>query len=516
MKYAVDSMKMKSMDDYTTSELGIPAMELMERAAQALVACMRQRITTTDRIIAICGTGNNGGDGVAACRLLHQQGYMAAICLIGEEAKYTDQMRKQLKLAEAAGVVIENCDRLSEYNIIIDAIFGVGLSKPVMGEQEAMIRRINEQKAIVYAVDIPSGISADHGRIMNVAVKADVTVTFGQNKIGLLLYPGAEYAGSVMVADIGFPDAALCQVRPDTFYFEPEDIRRLPKREKYSHKGTYGKVLIIAGSKGMCGAALLSARAAYRSGAGLVKVLTAECNRIILQTALPEALFAAYDEDLDADEKQQRLLAELAWASVIVIGPGIGQSRTAVELVDTVLHKAKAPVIVDADAINILAGKLNSMEKNQPAADVRQRLNRLEELLGEQTILTPHLMELSRLAGIKVEDLACNLLDTARQCSYHSKLIYVIKDARTIVTELECLYINVSGNPGMATGGSGDVLSGMIAAFLAQGIKAFDAACLGVYVHGLSGDAAAKEKGTFSLMAGDIAGAIEKVLINLE
>ena len=517
MKYSVDSMGMKCIDDYTINELGIPAMELMERAATALVERMLLRIKKTDRILSVCGPGNNGGDGVAAARLLKLKGYTVAIAFLGEEQKCSAQMKAQLLKAEDLNIPFENCNKLTEYNVIIDAIFGVGLAREVTGPYDAAIRLINEGNHLVFAVDIPTGVNADNGRVMNVAVRADETVTFGHCKHGLLLYPGTEYAGIVSVADIGFPEEATIQAKPDTFYYDEKDLLRLPARKKYSNKGTYGRVLIIAGSKGSAGAAGLSARAAYRSGAGLVKILSSEHNRIILQSFVPEALFSSYDEkSLDADEKQQKLLADLDWASVIAVGPGLGTGDTAAELLETVIRKAKVPILLDADAINLVARKLDQQALVGKSGDLQERLHRLAELLPQRTILTPHLLELSRLIGIPVENITHNLIDTVLQCSYNNNLIYVAKDARTIVSCREGRYINVSGNPGMATGGSGDVLTGMIAAFVAQGMEPFDAACLGVYIHGLSGDEAAKRKGTYSMMAGDIVDSIEKVLINPE
>ena len=518
MRYAVDSKKMKQIDDYTTGNLKIPAMDLMERAANKLVEIMQQRITKRDRILAVCGPGNNGGDGVAAGRILFMQGYQVAILFVVEESKCSKQMKAQLALATKLGVPQENRDKLTEYNIIIDALFGVGLSKPVCGVYEDIILLMQEHSAYIYAVDIPSGISADDGRISNVAVKAEETITFGHNKIGLLLYPGAEYAGKITVADIGFPEEATKHSRPDTFYYETDDLASLPIRKNYSHKGTYGKVLIIAGSKGMAGAAALSARAAYRSGAGLVKLLSSESNRIILQSQLPEALFAAYDtEGQNGDEKQQQLLADLAWATAVVIGPGLGQSSFSYELLETVISRAKVPLIIDADAITLLSKKIGEYRASSSLSDpeVTQRLVELSELLPEKTILTPHLMELSRLMGLSITEISDNLIDTARNCSYNSKLIYVVKDARSIVAETGRYYINVSGNHGMATGGSGDVLTGIIAALAAQGMEPYDAACLATYIHGLAGDAAATERGAYSMMASDIVSSIEKVLIKL-
>ncbi|MDF2611256.1 MAG: hypothetical protein K0R92_2730 [Lachnospiraceae bacterium] len=517
MKYAVDAERAKKIDDYTIEVTKVPAMELMERAAKEVVAVMKKRINKQDRILSVCGPGNNGGDGIAAGRILYLQGYHVAILFIGEEDKASEQSKAQLEIARNLGIPIENYNKLHEYNIIIDAIFGVGLTRAVTGVYEMIIRQINENDNLVFAVDIPSGISADYADVMNVAVKANYTITFGHVKQGILFYPGAEYAGEISVADIGFPESATKHAKPDAFYYEPEDLRRLPARKNYSNKGTYGKVLVIAGSKGMSGAAYLSAKAAYRSGAGLVKVLTASANRVILQTSLPEALYEPYDNiELVPQERNRKLMENLSWASVIVIGPGLGLSQTAQELLEMVINKAKVPVIIDADGITLLSKILDNRNMVLESQTTETRLKFLAELLQEQTVLTPHLKELSRLLGISVSEISNKLIDTARQCSYNNNLVYAIKDARTIVSQNQDRYVNVSGNNGMATGGSGDVLTGIIAALIAQGLLPFDATCLAVYIHGLAGDIAAKENGAYSMMASDIINSIEKVLNNIE
>jgi NAD(P)H-hydrate epimerase len=517
MKYAVDSEQAKIIDNFTVEVEKIPAMVLMERAAKEIVAVMKTRINKQDHILAVCGPGNNGGDGIAAGRILYLQGYHVAILFIGEEDKASQQLQTQLEIAKNLGVPIENYNKLHEYNIIIDAIFGVGLTRDVTGVYEMLIRQINEYDNLVFSVDIPSGISADHAKVMNVAIMADYTITFGHVKQGLLFYPGAEYAGEISVADIGFPESATRQAKPDVFYYEPEDLRRIPVRKNYSNKGTYGKVLVIAGSKGMSGAAYLSAKASYRSGAGLVKVLTASSNRVIIQSTLPEALYAAYDEEkLEPEERQQKLLENLSWASVIVIGPGLGQSQTALEILEVVINNAKVPVIIDADGITLLSKLLDRQNRMDQPKTLETRINTLAKLLQGNTVLTPHLKELSRLLGISVAEISNNLIDTARQCSYNSKLIYAIKDARTIVAQDQNRYVNISGNNGMATGGSGDVLTGIIAALIAQGMLPFDATCLAVYIHGLAGDIAAREKSAYSIMASDIIDSISKVLNKIE
>ena len=520
MRYAFNSQQMKMVDDYTIEVAGITALELMERAAAGLVAVMKTRITNSDRILAICGPGNNGGDGVAASRLLHLEGYQVAVLLLGDQKKRSLSMKRQLEMAENIGIVFEHRDRIPEYNILIDALFGVGLTREITGDYATVIDMMNLNQSYIYSVDIPSGISADTGKVLSHAVEADETVTFGYQKLGMLLYPGADYVGKVTLVDIGFSTQSEQLLKQKICYYESEDLIRLPKRYNYSNKGSYGKVLIIAGSNGMSGAAYLSAKAAYRSGAGLVKILTSHTNRIILQTLLPEALFAAYDQEMNNTIAIKYIQDALLWGSVIVIGPVIGRTELSSELLDIVIEEAKVPFILDADALQLLSSRIcvalnqqiTDLVTEQGWLDALKRIECLNKLLPENTILTPHLKELSSLLGLPVSYISNNLIDTARQCSYNSKLIFNIKDARSLVTGGLDMYINVTGNNGMATGGTGDVLTGIIAAFLAQGLQAYEAVCVASYIHGLAGDLAALEKGVYSLIASDVVDAIEKVI----
>ncbi|HHX12710.1 MAG TPA: NAD(P)H-hydrate epimerase, partial [Clostridiales bacterium] len=444
MYYAVDSYKMRSIDNYSIDELKIPSLVLMERAAYELTLIVKTNVKKSDSILVVCGSGNNGGDGIAAGRILFLQGYAVAILFIASEENCSEQTKRQLEIARNIGIPFENSNKLMEYNIIIDGIFGIGLSRPVEGEYAEIIKKINNSNLRVFSVDIPSGISADDGSIMNVAVKAEYTITFGWNKQGLLLYPGAEYAGKVIVTDIGFPEQALLQAKPNTFYYGREDLERLAIRKNNGHKGSFGKVLVVGGCKGMSGAAYLSAKAAYKTGAGLVKVFTEDAGRIILQTLLPEALFAAYD-DINISKDEEALSKELDWASVIVIGPGLGQSDLANSILWYTLKNSKVPLIIDGDAINLIAKKLDTISDN-----IDDRITWLSNNIGNQVILTPHLKELSRLISKSVEEISSQMIDTANQCSYNNNLIYTIKDARTIVTRSNDTYINVSGNNGMA------------------------------------------------------------------
>ena len=501
MKYIVDSDKMKNIDKYTMEVIKVPPLVLMERAAMEVAYKVKQAINKEDRILVVCGPGNNGADGVAAGRILFLQGYQVAILLLFEREKCSEQMKVQLTIAENLCISIDNSKKTYEYNIIIDALFGIGLSKPIEGRLAKIINEINESNQKVFSVDIPSGISADTGKVMNVAIKADYTITFGYMKHGLILYPGLEFAGEINVADIGFPKEALLSVKADTFYYTIEDLSLIPKRKRNGHKGTFGKVLVIAGSEGMSGAAYLSAKACLKMGAGMVKILSSQMNREILQTLLPEALFASYDTD-------KSISSSISWADVIVIGPGLGLSEKTEELLNAVINlKPKARLIIDADAINTLAARLDNDDETTVS-----RMELIADLLPTNSILTPHPMELSRLMGLSMADIQKNIIDIANQCSYNNELVYVMKDTRTIVTKSAQKYINSSGNNGMATAGSGDVLTGIIAGLVAQGMEAFEASCLGVYIHGLAGDVAKDKMSEYSLMAIDIADAIHDII----
>lgn len=487
MKYLVNGNQMKAIDNFSITEIGIPSMVLMEKAAMAVVKVMLAGIDRKNKILCICGAGNNGGDGIAVARILKQAGFQADVLFLGDLHRTTEEVKIQYKIAQSIGVIFVNNFEIGAYAIMVDAIFGIGLSREVQDREKEVIKLINSSRATIYAVDIPSGISASDGSVLGVGVKAAHTITFGLLKTGIVLYPGCEYAGKIHVKDIGFPEEAVRRVHPDKFIFEREDLHRLPVRENYSNKGTFGKVLVIAGSKNMGGACFLSAKAAYRSGAGLVKVLTAEANRSIMQTLLPEALFAAYDKEGD-------LLKQVQWATTIVIGPGLGISEETRRILDFVLNNTNVPMVIDADAINMLAGRKD---------------------LPPNIVLTPHLKEMSRFISRSIEDISSNLLEVAEQAA-GEEYVLVLKDARTIVAHKDQVYINISGNNGMATGGCGDVLTGIIAAFLAQGMERFEAAAMAVYVHGLSADAVAKKKGVYSLIASDIIEELPGVLNDQE
>lgn len=505
MKYLVSGSQMKEVDRYTIETIGIPSMVLMERAAYAVACEVLGHITTKDRIWAVCGTGNNGADGIAAARMLWLKGYSVSIILVGNKDHGTEEYQKQLSIAENLQMdIIESDDFIPGHcEVVIDAVFGVGLSREVGGSYRELLALLPGcGPRLVVAVDIPSGISADTGEVMGIALKADITVTFGYEKLGTVLYPGRDYSGRVIVADIGFPQNSYERTRakfPELYTYGPEDLSAVPARPAYSNKGTFGKVLIVAGSKNMSGAAYLSAMAAYRTGAGLVKIFTVEENRVILQESLPEAIITTYDpeEAYELTPAFQELLEEqCGWASVIVLGPGIGNGPYTKNLVETVLANAYVPIILDADGLNTIA-----------------RYPGLTSYFTENIIVTPHLGEMARLMDCTVENIRERLIPAAREYADRFGITCVLKDAVTVAAlKDQRTYVNSSGNSAMAKAGSGDVLTGIIAGLLALGLEEADAAAMGVYLHGCAGDLVREEKGEHGLLAGEMAGAVSQVM----
>ncbi|MDO4329922.1 MAG: NAD(P)H-hydrate dehydratase [Lachnospiraceae bacterium] len=509
MRALVTGAQMKAIDRTAIQEIGIPSLVLMERAAMAVVEEVKKRTQSQDDIIwCACGCGNNGADGVAAARMLHLAGYPVVIVFIGDREKGSREFQLQASIAEKLGIgLIEYGEFIpGSCDVLVDAVFGVGLSRSVEGEYREFLQMLEDAAPrLTVAVDMPSGISSDNGQILGTALRADVTVTFGWEKLGTVLFPGREYAGQVVIADIGFPQMAFDlaqQGSPDAvraFTFEPEDWKRLPVRRSYSNKGSFGKVLVVAGSKNMGGAAYLSALAAYRTGAGLVKILTVEENRSFLLTRLPEAILETYDADAFGEEPEdyrERFEQDCEWADAVVLGPGLGQEGYVRNLVEMILTAACTPVIVDADALNMIAA--NSY---------------LTAYYTENIIITPHLGEMARLTGKSIHEIQKNLIPAAQEYASHYGITCILKDAATAAALRDGrIYINTSGNSAMAKAGSGDVLTGILAALLAQGMDEMEGTVLGIYLHGAAGDWYRKKKGAYSMLAGELADCVADVL----
>lgn len=494
---------MKLLDQNTSGYFKVPELVLMEQAAMHFVwrLCdvLKETIEKKDaKGIVFCGLGNNGADGLAIARLLNEKGISTEVCkvnsLLNEKGATSASYQVQEEIYCTYGYPEQNniSEILStEYAFVIDAVFGIGLSRNLNAEYSHIVEIINETKGVKIAVDMPSGINSDDGQLMGIAVKCDHTITFSFGKLGQYLWPGCEYAGKTHVVDMGITQASWLDKKPTMASLEKSDLMLLPKRPAHSNKGSYGKLLIIAGSVNMAGAAVFAAKAAYRCGVGLVKVFTQEENRAILQENVPEALLSTYGNAL----KKEQLIADVNWADAIVIGPGLGQSGIAKELVEIVRASASVPVVWDADGLNILS-------------------NNTESLLLPHTeyIMTPHLGEFSRLTNNSISWIQNHLVESAIDFARTYDVICVLKDFRTVTANPYGLsYLNLSGNNGMATGGSGDVLAGIIGAKLAQGQRGMDAASFGVYIHGLAGDYAREKMGTHSIMASDIIDALKDV-----
>lgn len=504
MRYALTGGQMREVDRRTIREIGIPSMVLMERAAYALVEEIRGELRPSDRILVACGTGNNGADGVAAARMLALLGYGPAVVIGGDEERGSEEFKAQLSIArnldipvfEAEDFIPGRCD------VLIDAVFGVGLSRPLSGSYREFVQMLSElSPRLTAAVDVPTGIHSDSGQIMGMALKADVTVTFGYEKLGCLLYPGKEYCGRLVRADIGFPEKALDMGKAAgeayASFLTFEDLKTIPPRLPDANKGTYGKVLIAAGSKGMSGAAYFSALAAYRTGAGLCRIFTDEANRPALQQLIPEAVITSYDGGAAADDAGgfsdavERAVRE---ATVVVLGPGLGRSQRSRLLVKTILEQAFVPVVLDADGLNLVA-------ENPQFTDY----------FTENIIVTPHVGEMARLTGLTAEAIKADPVKAARDYAAAHGVTCVLKDAATVVADRDGrVFVNRSGCGAMAKAGSGDVLSGVIGGLLALGMSETEAAAMGVYLHGRAGEQAAKISGGHGLLAREICSYLAK------
>ena len=498
MQLWVNAAQMKAADQYTIQKLGVPSLELMEHAAQACVQVLEDEKVDLSHVCVVCGSGNNGGDGFAIARILQNNRYSVEIFCVGNPEHYTEETQEQMhRLQECGGKITYGMPQEDSYSVIIDAVFGVGLSRKVEGRYRQVIEQMNRMRGTKFAVDIPSGLSATTGCILGCAFKADYTVTFQLKKIGLELSQGRTMAGRVIVPDIGISTDSICEDQ-EIVRTAGKDIYRkmLPDRREDSNKGTYGRLLVIAGSKGMAGAAYLNAHAAYMTGAGLVRIYTSSDNREILQTLLPEAIITTYEE-----YNKEELLSLLTWADGVCIGSGLGMSRLSEKILKTVIEYVKVPCLIDADGLNLLA----------------ENKNYLNQMAERRFVITPHMKEMSRLTGISVEELKADRIQILKDFISRYRITCVLKDSRTLIaSEEKGIRMNLTGNSAMAKAGSGDVLAGVISGWMVQGKEAEDAAELGTYIHGLSGDLAKFEKGVYSVMARDLIEYISKALMKLE
>lgn len=500
MKYVLNADQMKASDSRMIQQIGIPSLVLMERAAQQCVEMIKQEMPDAHTALVVCGSGNNGGDGFAVARILYEEGVFVEAAFVGKLESRSYETETQMKILQKIGVPIVTELPDKEYDVIIDAVFGIGLCRRIEGRYANVIERMNQYQGYKVAVDIASGISADTGAILGCAFRADLTVTFAYAKAGQLYHPGADYTGKLTVRPIGIWNPELEQSSDVYYHFEQSDLKAyMPKRRPDSNKGTYGKVLVIAGSKGMSGAAYLAAKAAYVTGAGLVRIYTDESNRQILQQLLPEAVLTTYQSE--AEEAFGELQSLLDWADVVCMGSGIGRSQISEKLVKLVWKQNEKPCVLDADGLNIWSGFTEEERMEKKAV----------------YIFTPHMKEMERISGNSVAQIKENRKEILKNFVEKYDVYTALKDSRTLVTGAnKQIYMNISGNAAMAKAGAGDVLAGVITGIMAQGTAPYEAAALGVYLHGLGGDTARESKGAYSVLAQDIIEGISDVLRRIE
>lgn len=537
MQNLVTAQEMKAADKRTSEQFGIDSLVLMERAALSAKEILSKQFPRVNRFLLFCGVGNNGGDGLALARMLFLEQKEVEVVMVGDPAHCTSSCRRQLQTAKAYGVPVYTKETLPEdevlqekmerAEIVVDALLGVGVNRPIGEPMDRVIRAMNQRqrKTKCVSLDLPTGIHTDTGEVLGTAVRADLTITFAFQKLGLVRFPGCEFAGRVQLADAGITRESLMD--PVHFTYTKEEIQeKIPRRAESGNKGTFGKVLIIAGSHDMAGAALLCARGAYGVGTGMVKIVTCASNRVIVQTSLPEAMLLTYEaKDLkDAEEENggefdTRLADSIRWADSIVIGPGLSTGDTAEKLLESTIRCLKHTVsekvfLLDADALNLISEKEN--------------LRQLLKQCHIPTVLTPHLGELARLTESPVQTLKADPEQgTEKLRQAFDKTVLVCKDARTYVfpdlqSENPHIFVNTLGNDGMATAGSGDVLAGILGGICALAIRerrsvenpawCWKTVCLGVAIHGAAGDLAAGKFGKASMRAGDIADELPEVM----
>lgn len=509
--------QMRQIDDLAIKEYAMPGILLMERAAGAVAAEATRMLAQEELsgVLICCGPGNNGGDGLAAARHLHEAGISVRILLAADAEALADDALANYHMAEKWGIAIGFYEDsqgqlgiLESWHegrfLIIDALLGTGLSRPLSERLLRLIRWINHHPSPVLAVDIPSGVQGDTGEVMTLAVKAARTVSLGMPKVGNVSYPGAAYNGILSVADIGLPPQLLMKTPFAAQCLSVADLETLmPSRPVNAHKGTFGSLLVIAGSSGYTGAAMMAARGALFSGTGLVKIAVQESLNSIFEQALWETVTVPLKEGAFGGfctEGIRQMNEQIKAAQAVVAGPGWGKEQGWVEVLKSLLTHAECPMVLDADALNLLAGR-PSLLKNRRAP----------------VIITPHPGEMARLTGKRVEDINGNRLQTALEASEKWGVYVVLKGAGTVIASPDGqAVINSTGNEGMAKAGSGDVLAGVVGALLAQGMQAFQAAAAACWIHGKAGDVAAAVGGKRGMTAVDIMNALPEVYRRLE
>lgn len=492
----------READAFTIKEEGITSADLMERAAKAFTSWFENKFQPSEEVYVFCGPGNNGGDGLVVARLLHQRQYRVRVFLVGDTAKASPDFKINLErlsdeLAPTKVLATEEIPELGKSINIIDALFGTGLNRPVTGFFAEVIEKMNTSTACITAIDMPSGLYADSQTPADgTIVKADYTISFQLPKLAFFMPQHEDYVGEWHVVPIGLSEKFIASAKTDLYFVTHDYAQSLLKsRKQFSHKGLYGHALLLCGGFGKMGAAVLAARACLRSGVGLLTVQVPSAGYTVLQTAVPEAMTLA-----DKNRKHlSELPQELSKFNAIGIGSGLGTERATKTTIGQLLATSTHSLVIDADAINIIA----SSEKLKG------------QLPKNKVIFTPHPKEFERLVG-KSNNNYDRLQDMLEFCKEYKCYITLKGNNTAIGTPDGKLYFNTTGNPGMATGGTGDVLTGIITALVAQHYTLEEACILGVYVHGLAGDLALKEVGAIALTASDVIKFLPQAFLHLQ
>lgn len=497
----VTSAQMREIDKEALNSYKIPGIVLMENAGIKVFKHLMENGASYGKICFICGKGNNGGDGLAAARHLSFVNKDIVIYIAGDIESIKGDALVNYNIVKNMGLCIKNIrdgeslDSLKEdvktCSLLVDGLLGTGIIGEVSGFFKGIIGVINTEAPSVISIDIPSGIDADTGEILGSSVKADMTVALELPKIGLYTYPGAEYAGRVIVESISIPLELINREDIKTALLEGYDIRHLfKKRLKDTNKGTYGRAYIIGGSKNMMGAVTMCGLSALRCGTGIVELGVPSSIQERVAPLVMEAIVSGLSdiEGVLSNEALDTLLQHLNMASGFAIGPGLSKNTGLLRLIENILNESRIHGVIDADGLNILSGDVGLLKKAKCTM-----------------VVTPHPGEMARLIGKDIKSIQCDRIGCARSFSEKYGTVTVLKGANTIVAAPHGeIFINTTGNPGMAKGGTGDILTGMIASFIAQGFEPFDASKAGVYIHGLAGDMTAHDIGEYGFISRDL------------
>ncbi len=508
----VKASEMQDMDRKTIQELGIPGVVLMENAGRGSARFFLEQFSPSagQKVLVLCGSGNNGGDGYVVARYLHEAGLKPRVLVLTSLDRVSGDARTNLEIIQSMDMEIREVPGpekwesvkalLRDGDYVVDAILGTGLNTPVRGLYGTAIEWINAAGKPVMSIDVPSGVNADSGEIMGVAVKADLTVTFGFPKLGHCLFPGAERVGRLVKIDIGIPEAIAKKVPGRFTLTEPADFKAGFGHEKDDiHKGNRGHLLILAGSSGKTGAAALTALGALRGGAGLVTLGIPESLNGVLECKLTEAMTVPLPETGTGHLSRaawEKLKTLFEGKTALAIGPGLSTHPETVELVRQAVSECPLPMVIDADGLNAIGSSTEVLEK-----------------AAHRTVLTPHPGEMARLSGLKAAEIQQNRIKAADEFIGHHKCFLVLKGARTLVgTPAGKIYVNPTGNPVLAAGGSGDVLTGLIAGLLVRGFSLKDSAIAGPYIHGLAAQLLSEYMGVSGVLAGELLTVIPEII----